>query len=178
MTIILANSEALSFLTTLGVEWGFFFGQMLSILLMFAALWYFVFKPVIKTADERQRQIEKGLKDAQDAAKSLQNADAQAQEKIKAAALEATELIAKTRLDAEKLIEDAKADSLKKAAEIQKQSAEQIALDRQKMQDSLKLEVAALVIKTTTKLVGDILDEKQKSTLADKAAQTIKEVSK
>ncbi len=173
MNAIFAEGNPLQFLADLGVEWPMLLGQGLSFALMAAALWYFVLRPVLKTAEERQAKIEQGLKDAQDAAARRAAAEEEARKKITQSAVEAAALLEKTRQDAAALIEGAKAQSAQAAAQIQKQAAEQIELDRKKMRDELRGEISQLVVKTTVKLVGEVLTPEQKSKLADLSAQKL-----
>ena len=74
MTNILAaagndGSNPLEFLTQFGIEWQLLVSQGISFAIVAVALYYFVFKPVIKVSAERQQKIEQGLKDAEEARK-------------------------------------------------------------------------------------------------------------
>ena len=67
-TILAASDSPLNFLSEFGVEWPLLVSQGLSFAIVAAALYYFVFRPVIKASDARKAEIEKGLEDAKRAA--------------------------------------------------------------------------------------------------------------
>ena len=60
--IFAAGGNPLDFLTQFGVEWQLLVSQGVSFAIVAAALYRFVFKPVIAASDERKRRIEQGLK--------------------------------------------------------------------------------------------------------------------
>ena len=165
----------LSFLTKFGVEWDILASQGLMFVILAVILYKFVFKPVIKTADERQRKIAQGLEDAQKARESLLECEKQCSQKISEAAMEASSIIAKTRDDAKAMIDRASAQAAEKAAEQMEHARLEIASEREKMKAELKAELAALVVKTAESVLKGDLDPDTKSKIARDAASRLEE---
>lgn len=147
-----------------GVNTGGLIAQIIVFAILAFALKKFAFDPILAVMDQRRKEIETALANA---------------EKIKAelaqAELARKDIILKANADAMALIEEAKksADVLggKKINEASAQAeailkrAEETALrDREKLLADIKKEVASLVIQTTGKVLGKIItpeDEKR-----------------
>ena len=112
-----AGGDSLSFLSQFGVEWDILISQGLMFVILAAILYKFVFKPVMKTADARQKKIEQGVQDAMEAQRRLLECEKQCSQKIAAAAQEASEIIAKTKNDAKAMLEKASAEASQKSLE-------------------------------------------------------------
>lgn len=97
------------------------------------ALWYFLYTPVLRILDERQKKIEQGVQDADAAAEKLHAADTQKAELLTVAHGEAEEIVTRAKEFADKKGADiiahaqekgerALEDAHKKAGEIQKEA--------------------------------------------------------
>lgn len=172
MGFIIATGAS-AFFEKFGIEWDMLISQALMFTLLAVILYRFVFKPVSKAADERRAQIERGILDAQQAAKKLEECERSCSEKISNSALEASKIVAKTRDDAKAMIEAAALEASKKAAEISQKAQIEIAADRAKMKDELKGEIASLVVKTAEAVFAGALTEEVKAKIAKDAALKI-----
>ncbi len=176
MNAILASGGGpLSFLSEFGVEWDMLLSQGLMFVLLAFVLYRFAFKPVARSADERRAKIERGLADAEEARRKLEECERDCSEKISAAASEAASIIAKTRDDARAMIEKAAADASAKAASVMEDAKAEIARDRERMKEELKGEVAALVARTAEAVFGDSVDPAAKARIAERAAERLAE---
>ena len=175
MHILAADSNPLEFLTVFGVEWNFFFGQVLSFALMAAALYYFAIKPVMKVSGQRRAEIQKGLDDAAAAAESLKNAEENASRKIAEAAAEGAKIISKAKDDAKLLLEKAREQAAEDTARAIKEADGRIERECEKMRESFRGEIADLVTAATKKVIGEVLDEKTRSALAEISAKKLSE---
>lgn len=79
--ILASGGNPLGFLSQFGVEWQLLVSQGVSFAIVAAALYRFVFKPVIAASNERKAKIEQGLKDAEDAKQKLAKAQSEADKK-------------------------------------------------------------------------------------------------
>ena len=129
--IFAAGGNPLDFLTQFGVEWQLLVSQGVSFAIVAAALYRFVFKPVIAASDERKRRIEQGLKDAEEAKIKLDRAREEADKLTAQATGEAAKILKSARDDAKETVERAAREASAKAAEIRERNDEQLERDGQ-----------------------------------------------
>lgn len=166
-------ASPLSFLTELGVEWSRLVSQGLMFILLSVILYKIVFKPVMKTIDERGRTIEKGLADAEASRQKLAQSEREASEKIAAAAMEASELLATTRDNAKAMLERSSQDAAARAADIMKTAKAEIEADRIRMKNELRADIAGLVVKTAEAVLKDAMDDAVRIKIANEAAEKL-----
>lgn len=88
-----------------GVDWKLLIAQAINFFVLFAVLWKFAYKPILKVFRMRRESIAQGLQDAEEASQRLTQADRIGEEKIAAARSEAlgivnqAEALGKTRRD-------------------------------------------------------------------------------
>ena len=143
--IFAAGGNPLDFLTQFGVEWQLLVSQGVSFAIVAAALYRFVFKPVIAASDERKRRIEQGLKDAEEAKIKLDRAREEADKLTAQATGEAAKILKSARDDAKETVERAAREASAKAAEIRERNDEQLERDKLRMKEELKGELSELV---------------------------------
>ena len=168
-----AGGDSLSFLSQFGVEWDILISQGLMFVILAAILYNFVFNPVMKTADARQKKIEQGVQDAMEAQRRLLECEKQCSQKIAAAAQEASEIIAKNKNDAKAMLEKASAEASLKSLEAIEKAKGEIASEREKMKSELKAELSALVVKTAESVLKEELGAEAKSRIAKKSAEKL-----
>lgn len=173
LNILAAEGNPLGFLTQFGVEWRLLASQALSFCIVATALYFLVFKPVIAASTERQRKIEQGLKDADEAKARLAKAESEAKNTIEAASAEAAKILKRARDDAKAAAENADREARRRAAEIKAKSDEQLKNDKAKMMAEMKTELSGLVVQAAKSAVGEILTDAQRSQLAEMAMRKI-----
>ncbi|MCD8298195.1 MAG: F0F1 ATP synthase subunit B [Opitutae bacterium] len=161
--------------TKFGIEAGPLVVQIVSFIVLALVVWYFGFRPLMKTLGERQKKIEDGLRFSDEMKAKLAQSEADYKAKMQQAAVDATHIIDAARETAKETIEKASEDALKLAQEIEKRSAENIAREREKMLADLKGEVATLVVETTAKILDRDISAAEKKKLAARAAAEIQE---
>src|SRR3990167_5770479 len=95
-----------------GVNWKLLLVQAVNFGLLLSVLTYFLYKPVLRIIDERQKKIAEGVKTAEEAARKLADAKVEGDGMIGTAAKEAEQLVAAARSRA-----DEKGAEIVKAAE-------------------------------------------------------------
>jgi F-type H+-transporting ATPase subunit b len=86
-----------SLLDAFGINGKLLLAQLVNFGVLFAALTWLLYKPVMKTLDERRAKIAKGVEDAEAASLKLAAADAEAEKAVKAAETEAEGIVAMAR---------------------------------------------------------------------------------
>ncbi len=108
-----------------GINWKLLIVQALNFALLLVALWYFLYTPVLKMIDDRRQKIAEGVRDAEKAAKRLEEAKTAGESIVGTASREAEGIVATARNRAEE-----KADEIVRSAESQAQSVLQDAAAR------------------------------------------------
>src|SRR5581483_1656259 len=123
-------------LATFGIDWRLLLINAVNFGILMAALWYFLYKPVMAMLEERRKRVAKGVADAQEAARALseieasraaalskagKEADKLLDEARAAAQLKEREIIARGEAQAQRSLEDAS----KQAAELKTQALEE-----------------------------------------------------
>jgi len=80
-----------------GIDWKLLVAQAVNFGILFVALWLLLYKPVMKTLDERRALVSKGVADALRATEKLQGADREAAAVVQKADKEASDLVASAR---------------------------------------------------------------------------------
>ncbi len=142
-------------LEALGINFGFLFGQMVNISLLFLVLGTLLWKPALNMMNTRSAKIQKGLEDAAAAARARQNAEA-----------EADKILAEARAERQKMLEEARSqgDEVKKSIESEaRQQAERIRTEANSDAETAKsaalAEVRDDVLKISSAVAGRILGE-------------------
>ncbi len=84
-------------LDAFGIDWKLLLAQAVNFGVLLVVLWLVLYKPVMKTLDERQKKIAKGVEDAELATQKLEGADKEAGAIVATADAEAANLVASAR---------------------------------------------------------------------------------
>ena len=129
-----------------GIETHLLIAQLVNFGVILVVLWYVLYRPVMKTLDERRILVAKGVEDAQEAKEALEGATEKAGEITRGAESEAEGIVSRARDEAgterDRLLKEAqmRAESVEKDAQARAQEAHDKAL-----RDSEK-EIARLAI--------------------------------
>ncbi len=138
-----------------GIDWKLLIAQVVNFGVLFIALTYLLYKPVLKTLDERKEKVAKGVLDAEEAAEKLATADSEVSAKLKTAESEAEGIVAGARdtAGAEKarILKEAEARAAQVAADADAR-AKEAALKA--LRDSEK-EIARLAVLAAEKVVRE-----------------------
>lgn len=97
-----------------GIDWRLIVIQVFNFGILTAALWYFLYTPVLKLLTEREQKIKQGLLDADAAALSKQTADEEKSALLKDAHSEAQQVVARASVHAEEKAKALQAEAQEK----------------------------------------------------------------
>ena len=143
--------------------------ELITFLVMMAILARYVYPEIVKLAEARQQAIAEQLKEAEKA-----RADAEQSLKEAAAKLEDARVTAKSVIDAAtKSGEQLRQELKQKAEEESKRTIEaakkEIEAERERAVQSVRSEVANLVVAATEKVIGETLDDTKHRQLIERA---------
>ncbi len=80
-----------------GIDWKLLIAQAINFGVLLAALTFLLYKPVLKTLEERKEKVAKGVLDAEEAEKKLASADGVAAERLREAEGSAETIVSNAR---------------------------------------------------------------------------------
>ncbi len=154
-------------LGSLGVNGPFLLSQIVNFLILFAALYFLLWKRILKMLDERKQRIAQGLADAEQARRERERAEAEYQQRIERAEQEREEILAKAVGEGEQAREEVLTEARAEAERIIAEARADAERDRQEMLAELRSQVASLAIAVSNKIIGETLDEQRQRRLID-----------
>ncbi len=140
------------------VNWVGLVFQVVNFLLLLYVLNRLLFKPLLGRMDERSAKIERGLEDAEAAARDRELAHAEREAAVAEARREAAEMIAR----ATKIAEDARteivAEARSEAEKVTQRAREEIGAEKDRAMGELRAHVAELALSAATALVRREMD--------------------
>ena len=161
-------------LGALGINGPFLLSQIVNFLILFVALRFLLWKPMLKMLNERKQRIAQGLEDAEQARRDRERAQAEYEERIKQAEQEREKILARAAEEGEGARAETLAQARAQAEQIVAEGKETVEQERQQMLAELRSQVAALSIAAANKLIGEGLDEQRQRRLIDEFFSGIK----
>lgn len=158
---------------TFGFDWPKFLTQVILFVIVYTLLSKFAFGPVVKMLEERRKRIEEGQVNAEKIKKQLAEAELRYQEILRKANDEAQKLIEEARKSTEVNTQRQLQQAIKDAEEIIVKANESIVQERAKMVSEVKKEMLHLVVDTTSKVTGKVLDENDQRRLSEETAKQL-----
>ena len=132
-----------------------------------------IWPPILKAMDERQRKIAQGLAAAEEGEKELTEARGKADAIVREARERANQIIDHAQHRANELIDQAKGTASTEAARIVAAAQQQIDLDTTRAKESLRREVAGIAVGAASKLLGREIDARAHADLLEQLAEEI-----
>jgi F-type H+-transporting ATPase subunit b len=149
--------------------------QIINFSVVMGALTYFLYKPVLKVLEERQKRVEEAQRAAEESITEKNRISELEKEVIAKAEQNAAEILEKARENAKDSEKDILATAKKQAkAEIEKMTISWEEEKKQHLTD-MKNEFVSTVVTTAEKVVGESLDAKKHQKLIDTQLKSLLE---
>ena len=148
-------------------------GQLLAFILFVWFCMKYVWPPMMKVLEEREKEISDGLDAASRGKRELEKAQVKKVEVLKEAKNEAAELVNQANQRASQLVEDAKTAAQEEAERIKTTAQADLEQNTKRAKEELRSEVAALVVAGTEKILKVEIDQKKNSDLLDEMAKDL-----
>ena len=143
-------------------ELGFNLPSLLVFLVNFAILlvilYFFAYKPILKTLDERSERIRESLEAAEQAKQQAAESEARTQEHLQEARREGQKLLEQARALAEKFREDEMVKAREEAEAFIARARQEIQQERDGAVEEVKRHFAVLAIQAAERVIGQSLD--------------------
>jgi F-type H+-transporting ATPase subunit b len=152
--------------------------EIIAFVAMILILGRWVYPRVMEAAEGRQRQISEQLAAAERARQEAEQRLRDAEARLKEARSQAAEIIEGANRSGEQLRAELRARAQEEARRIVEGAQRDIEAERQKAIDSVRGQVADLVVAATEKVVGETLDEQRHRSLIERAIAQVGEGSR
>lgn len=156
-------------LDNLGINGKLLIAQIINFLILLWVLHKFAYGPVVKMLEERTKKIEKGLKDAQDSQKKLEEIAEKEKAILMEARKQAHEIIKKSEGTAVAQAQEIMLNAKNQTQSMLEAAQKQIEREKMKILAEVKTEVSTLVMMATEKIIDEKLDAVKDGELINKA---------
>lgn len=150
----------MQFFQAFGVDWKSLLAQFVNFAILMFILYRLAYKPLLKFMHDRRDAIARGLTQAKEARASLQHSQEEKERLVTEARKEASAIVEAARLAAEnqraEILAQAKADVAKVVAE----GKAALQAERSNMVNAVRKDVIEMVVSSTEKILGGVVDEK------------------
>ena len=162
----------------LGVNLPGLITQIVSFVILFAALYALLYKPVLRMLDQRSSRIKESLEAAQRAGEEAMRSNEQMRSQLEAARAEGQQLIAQAREVADRFREEELAKAREDISAERVRAQANIQRERDAAIEELRREFAGLAISAAERVVERSLDETTHRELIDNVLQEGSQVTR
>jgi F-type H+-transporting ATPase subunit b len=139
----------------------------LNFILFFAIIWTFAFRPVSAMLNDRKDRIEQGLKDAEQARRDRENAEAERLATIGEARREANDILARAQKVAQETRDADIAATKDELERMRVRAAAEIDAEKVRAIADVRAEVADLALRAAGKVVGETMSDARQRRLVE-----------
>jgi F-type H+-transporting ATPase subunit b len=149
----------------LGIDWKILILQIIAfgVLVFILAKW--VYPPILKMLDRREKLIEDSVKAAKEAGEKAESAAAEIASKLKKARRDADDIVAGAREQSTQILADSEKEAQRRAEQTVEAARQQLARDVEAARQVLRDETINLVALATEKVVNEKVDGAKDSKL-------------
>lgn len=148
-------------------------GQMITFIVFIAFTMKYVWPPITKALQDRQKRIAEGLAAAERSQQALVLAEAKSTEIIEEAKRHAATYIEEANKRALHIIDESKEEARKEGARIIQQAHEMIEIEKNKARESLRQEVGRFVVLGASKVLNQQIDQRANDGLIEKVVAEV-----
>lgn len=147
------------FFSALGINWQIFLAYLVNFSILMFILYKIGYKSVVNFVRNRTREIELGVKNAEDAKLALENARKEHEKLVAEGRKKAAEIIEESRAKGKDRGNELIAKAKTEVAEIVAKGKQTIAAEKKKMLEEAKADIIDMVIAGTQKVLGSSVDK-------------------
>lgn len=144
----------------------------LNFIVFFVLVWSFAFKPVSTMLADRKNRIEQGLKDAEQARRDRENAEAERVATLSEARREANEILTRAQKIAQETRDADLAATREELERLRVRAAAEIEAEKTRAIADVRAEVADLALLAASKVVGESMTDERQRRLVEEFLRT------
>lgn len=169
--LFLAEQESIP--QIFGLNWAGFFAQVIAFSIVLYVLKTYAFGPIIDVLEERRKRIAEGQANAEKIKQQLAESETKYRELLDQANTQSQKLIDEARQSGEAVKQRAVAEATAEAERVAARAREQTVLEHDRVISEIKREMGRLVIETTSKVTGKVLNEDDQRRLGEETTRQI-----
>lgn len=163
-----------SLFSALGIDWRLLVLQIIAFGILVWVLKKFVYPPLIRAIDEREKAIAESVSAAQEAEEKAEEAQQKIEQQLKEARTEAATIVDTAHKEASAMVKEAEDKAKKRAEQIVSDARSQLEVEVTKARKALRDETTGLVALATEKIVREKVDTKRDKSLIETALKEAK----
>ena len=139
-------------------------------------IWFsvkFIWPPLLKAIEDRQKKIADGLAAAERGQKELNQASGEAQSIVNEAREKALKIVDQANRRSNEIIEEARATAIAEGQRLVGDARQEVAMEQSRARDALRKDVAQLAVAGASRLLEREIDAKAHADLIEKLAREI-----
>ncbi len=162
----------------LGIELPQLLTQVVNFTIMVFVLTKFLYKPILKTLEERKRKIEEGLKFTEKVKEEIEKTEKNRQEIMDKAKTEARQIIEETKNSAKRLESEIITKAHKEAEEILIKGRKELEQEKIEMEKAVSKHTVDIAAHMVEKLLNKMLSKEDHEALIEKKLREIARIGK
>jgi F-type H+-transporting ATPase subunit b len=155
----------------LGINPPVLISQLVSFIVLFAALTFLAYKPILKLLDERSKKIKESLEQAEALKAQSTSAEESVKKQLQLASQQGQEIVARASQVGEEVRKNAQEQAKQDADALIVRARQEIKTERDEAIDELRSQLADLTVLAAGKVIGEKLDKESHKKLIDKVLQ-------
>lgn len=164
----------MNILQQFGINGKLLFVQFINFAILVAVIWKLVLPRLTKLMEERKRSIEEQLKAAEEARKEVEASREQREADRAKAETDAAAVLKEAKATGERTRIELTNAAKRDADAIRQKADEHLAIEREKLREELRAEVATLTVETTRKVLTDVVKPADRKRMVDAAGAYLK----
>lgn len=148
-------------------------GQMLVFGILIWFSWKFIWPPLTRAVEDRQKKISEGLAAAERGQKELQQSHGEASVIVNDAREKALKIVDQANRRSNEIIEEARATAIAEGQRLVGDARQEVQLEQARARDALRKDVAQLAVAGASRLLEREIDPKAHADLIEKLAREI-----
>lgn len=164
----------MNFFEQFGVQPVLLLAQAVNFLILLFLLNKFLFRPVLKLLDERRQKINDSIQNAEKIQLELQQIEENKDKQFTKVMAEAQLIIQDAKAQGQQILAQAQLDADKNIQSMLEQAKQEIALERQHSQQTLRHEISSIVLSSLEKIITSDVSVKDRAKLTQKITKEFK----
>jgi F-type H+-transporting ATPase subunit b len=148
--------------------------QLINFSILVFVVWKFVLPRLTQLMDDRKKSIEEQLKAAEEARKEVEASREQREADHRKAEEDAAQILKEAKEAGERTRVELTNAAKRDADEIRRRADEQLAIEREKLREELRAEIAALTVETTRRVLTDVVKPADQKKMVKSAGDYLK----
>jgi F-type H+-transporting ATPase subunit b len=155
----------------LGINPPVLISQLVSFLILFGALSFLAYKPILKMLDERSKKIKDSLEQAEAVKQQSTHAEEEVKKQLQIASQQGQEIVARASQAGEEVRKRAQEQAKQDADILIARARQEIQAERDAAVSELRSQFADLTVLAAGKVIGESLDKESHKKIIDKVLQ-------